>query len=369
MAWGRHRWGPETCFQSTGSATLIEGFDSASYGRYLHWCFVPDHKHGCGSGDHWHGGKGASPSTPLGRLVNRSSPGRTASRFQIRRERMPNETSVNANKVAKKELARRLRSVDPGLEVCSSECSGIDVGNASHYVAVRPDRDTEPVRRFECFTADLYRLAEWLSSCGVKTIAMQSTGVYWIPLYDILEERGFEVFLVNARHTKNLLGRKSDVQESQWLLKFHTHGLLNNSFQPPSDIRVLRTDWRLRAEHATGMATCIQRMQKALTQMNIQLANVISDLSGTTGQAIVRAILNGERDPQKRAELRDRRIHATKEEIAKSLQGNWHPELLFIVRQQLEMDEAYQRQIAECDRPLREHLASFASAPSTSVDE
>ena len=140
--------------------------------------------------------------------------------------------------------------------------------------------------------------AEWLRSCGVKTVAMQSTGVYWIPLYDILEEFGFEIFLVNARHTKNLPGRKSDVQESQWLLKLHTHGLLNNSFQPPSDIRVLRTYWRLRAEHATGMATCIQRMQKALTQMNIQLANVISDLSGWTGQRIVRAILGGERDPE-----------------------------------------------------------------------
>jgi transposase len=250
---------------------------------------------------------------------------------------MPNETSANANKIAKKELARRLRSADPGLEVVHPNAAGIDIGNASHYVAVRPDRDPEPVRRFECFTADLYRLAEWLRGCGVKTVAMQSTGVCWIPLYDILEERGFEVFLVNARHTKNLPGRKSDVQESQWLLKLHTHGLLNNSFQPPSDIRVLRTYWRLRAEHATGMATCIQRMQKALTQMNIQLANVISDLSGTTGQAIVRAILNGERDPEKLAELKDRRIHATKEEIAKSLQGNWRPELLFIVRQQLEI--------------------------------
>ena len=192
---------------------------------------------------------------------------------------------------------------------------------------------------------------------------MQSTGVYWIPLYDILEEFGFEVFLVNARHTKNLPGRKSDVQKSQWLLKLHTYGLLNNSFQPPSDIRVLRTYWRLRAEHATGMATCIQRMQKALTQMNIQLANVISDLSGRTGQAIIRAILNGERDPQKLAELSDWRIHATKEEIAKSLQGNWRPELLFIVRQQLEMYEAYQRRIAECDQQLQEHLEKFAKCP------
>ena len=238
---------------------------------------------------------------------------------------MRTETSAQASRRAKKELARRLRSADPGLEVVHPDAAGIDVGNGSHYVAVRPDRDPEPVRRFACFTADLYRMAEWLRGCGVKTVAMQSTGVYWIPLCDILEEFGFEVFLVNARHTKNLPGRKSDVQESQWLLKLHTHGLLNNSFQPPSDIRVLRTYWRLRAEHATGMATCIQRMQKALTQMNIQLANVISDLSGRTGQAIIRAILNGERDPQKLAELSDHRIHATKEEIAKSLQGNWRP--------------------------------------------
>ena len=282
---------------------------------------------------------------------------------------MRTESSEEATRRARKELARRLRSADPGLEVVHPDAAGIDVGNGSHYVAVRPDRDPEPVRRFECFTADLYRMADWLRSCGAKTVAMQSTGVYWIPLYDILEDRGFEVFLVNARHTKNLPGRKTDVQESQWLLKLHTYGLLNNSFQPSSDIRVLRTYWRLRAEHATGMATCIQRMQKALTQMNIQLANVISDLSGKTGQAIVRAILDGERDPQKLAELSDPRIRATREEIAKSLQGNWRPELLFIVQQQLEMYEAYQRRIAECDGKLREHLASFANSPSTSLNE
>jgi len=208
------------------------------------------------------------------------------------------------NRKAKKELARRLHSENPGLEVVHAHAAGIDVGNGAHYVAVRPDRDPQPVRRFECFTADLYRLADWLQNCGVRTVALQSTGVYWIPLYDILEERGFQVYLVNARHTKNLPGRKSDVQESQWLLKLHTYGLLNNSFQPPSKIRTLRTYWRQRLQHVTGAATCVQRMQKALTQMNIQLANVISDLSGVTGQLIVRAIVAGERNPQKLAELR-----------------------------------------------------------------
>src|SRR5215467_4420205 len=279
-----------------------------------------------------------------------------------RRAEMTIDKKLWRNRKERKELARRLRSEDPGLEVVHPCAAGIDVGNEAHYVAVRPDRDLQPVRRFECFTADLHRLADWLQNCGVKTVAMQSTGVYWIPLYDILEDSGFEVFLVNARHTKNLPGRKSDVQESQWLLKLHTHGLLNNSFQPASEIRVLRTYWRQRAEHATGMATCVQRMQKALTQMNIQLANVISDLSGRTGQAIIRAILAGERNPRKLAALSDRRIHATKEEIANSLEGNWRSELLFVVKQQLEMYDVYQQRIAECDQKLQEHLAGFADA-------
>jgi transposase len=264
------------------------------------------------------------------------------------------------NRKEKKEWARQLRSEDPGLEVVHRHAAGIDVGNSVHYVAVRPDRDPEPVRRFECFTADLYRLAEWLERCGVKTVAMQSTGVYWIPLYEILEDHGFEVYLVNARHTKNLPGRKSDVQESQWLLKLHTYGLLNNSFQPPAEIRVLRTYWRQRAEHVSGAATCIQRMQKALTQMNLQLANVISDLSGMTGQAIVRAIVTGERNPQKLAELSHPRIEASREEIAKSLEGNWRPELVFVLGQEVEMYDTYQRRIAECDQQLQKHLANFA---------
>jgi transposase len=246
------------------------------------------------------------------------------------------------------------------LEVVHPRAAGIDVGNSAHYVAVRPDCDPEPVRRFECFTADLHRLANWLQSCGVKTVALQSTGVYWIPLYDILEEHGFEVYVVNARHTKNLPGRKSDVQESQWLLKLHTYGLLNNSFQPASKIRVLRTYWRQRAQHVSGAATCIQRMQKALTQMNIQLANVISDLSGVTGQMIVRAIVGGERDPRKLAELSHPRIQASRGQIAESLEGNWRQELIFVLQQEIEMYDTYQRRISECDQQLQKHLAAFA---------
>jgi len=268
------------------------------------------------------------------------------------------------NRKERKEWGRRLQSEDPGLEVVHPCAAGIDVGNSAHYVAVRPDRDPKPVRRFECFTADLHRLADWLQSCGVKTVAMQSTGVYWIPLYEILEERGLEVYLVNARHTKNLPGRKSDVQESQWLLKLHTYGLLNNSFQPVSEIRVLRTYWRQRAEHVREAATCIQRMQKALTQMNVQLANVISDISGLTGQTIVRAIVAGQRDPRELAALSDRRVHASQEEIAKSLQGNWRPELLFVLQQEVEMYDTYQKRISECDQRLQKQLASFTDTLS-----
>ena len=195
-------------------------------------------------------------------------------------------------------------------------------------------------------------------------MAMQSTGVYWIPLYEILEERGFEVYLVNARHTKNLPGRKSDVQESQWLLKLHTYGLAEQlvptSSGDPDAANLLAATGRTRS----GAATCVQRMQKALTQMNMQLANVISDLSGLTGQTIVRAILAGERDPRKLAELSHPRIRASREEIAKSLEGNWRPELLFVLKQEVEMYDTYQRRIAECDQELQKHLTSFADTLS-----
>jgi len=269
------------------------------------------------------------------------------------------------NRKQRKELARRLRVEDPGLEVMHPHAAGIDVGNSAHYVAVRPDRHPDPVRRFACFTADLHRLADWLQQCGVTTVAMQSTGVYWIPLYEILDARGLDVYLVNARHTKNLPGRKSDVQESQWLLKLHTYGLLRNSFHPPTEIRVVRTYSRQRGDHVHAVSTCIQRMQKALTQMNIQLANVISDLSGWTGQRIVRAILAGERDPDTLAALSHPGIHATRDTIAKSLEGTWQPDLLFVLQQEVAMYDAYQHRIAECDQALEQHLKGVADKVAT----
>jgi transposase len=245
------------------------------------------------------------------------------------------------------------------LEVVHPNAAGIDIGNESHYVAVAPGRDPNPVRQFACFTQDLHRLADWLKSCGIDTVAMQSTGVYWLPVYEILAEKGLEVYLVNARHTKNLPGRKSDVQECQWLLQLHTFGLLNNSFRPPEEICVLRAYWRQRGEHVAAAGACIQRMQKVLTEMNVQLANMISDISGLTGMAIIQAILKGERDRYKLADLADPRIHATREEVARSLEGNWRKELLFILQQERNLYQIYQQQIAECDTALAAHLQTL----------
>jgi transposase len=192
--------------------------------------------------------------------------------------------------------------------------------------------------------------------------------VYWLPVYDILDARGLEVYLVNARHTKNLPGRKTDVQESQWLLKLHTYGLLRNSFYPAAEIRVLRTYWRQRADHVSAVSTCIQRMQKTLTQMNIQLANVISDLSGWTGQRIVRAILAGERDPQTLAALSHPGIHASRDTVAKSLEGTWRADLLFVLQQEVTMYDAYLQRIEECDQALAQHLKGFADKAADPTD-
>ncbi len=263
----------------------------------------------------------------------------------------------------RRELNRRIWSDNPGLDVVHPNAAGIDVGNSEHYVAIAPGRSADPVRRFGCFTADLKDLAQFLKEHGVVTVAMQSAGVYWIPLYDVLEEAGLEVYIVNARDTRNLPGRKSDVQESQWLLKLHTCGLLRNSFHPASEIRVLRAYRRQRAEHIHTAAECVQRMQKALTQMNLQLANVISDIMGMTGQKILRAILAGERDAARLADLRNGRIAASREEIVASLTGNCREELLFALKQEMERYDFCQRQIGECDREIEKHLARFPSKP------
>jgi hypothetical protein len=223
------------------------------------------------------------------------------------------------NRKQRREMTRKMQSEDLTLEVIHPDAAGIDIGNESHYVAVPPSRDSQSVRRFGCTTAELKAMAAWLKQCRIRTVAMQSTGVYWVAVFDILEQAALEVYLVNARDTKNLPGRKSDVQESQWLMKLHTYGLLRNSFRPSQEIRTMRTYWRQRNDLVQSAGRHILRIQKALTQMNLQLANVLTDLSGVTGQAIIKAILAGERDPHKLTAFRDPRVKASQEQIAQSL--------------------------------------------------
>jgi transposase len=254
------------------------------------------------------------------------------------------------------ELRQRLHSADPGLTIVHPDAAGIDVGSKSHFVAVPAGRDPQPVREFGSWTADLKKLALWLKNSGIRTVAMQSTGVYWIALQEVLEAGGIEVFLVNARGTKNLPGRKSDVQECQWLMKLHTYGLLRNSFRPSEQIGEMRTYWRQRNDMVRSAARHVHRMQKALTQMNIQLANAISDVTGVTGQAIIKDIRAGERDPRRLAAHRDGRIKASVDEIARSLQGNWRKDLLFQLKQEQAQYEFCQEQIADCDAQLEKYL-------------
>ncbi len=278
------------------------------------------------------------------------------------------ERLTEGSRKQRKDLQRRLHSENPGLEVVHPNAAGIDVGNESHFVAVPPARDAHSVREFGSWTADLNRMADWLISCGIDTVAMQSTGVYGFAVYDVLESRGLKVFLVNASHTKNLPGRKTDVQESQWLMKLHTYGLLRNSFRPPEDIRPIRAIWRLRERHVQEASRSIQHMQKALTSMNVQLSNAISDISGVSGQAIIRAILGGERDPWKLAALCDRRLKASAEEVARSLEGNWQDDQLFELQQAVDEYDFRHNQMTECDRKLQAYLTKLPTRPAPVAD-
>jgi transposase len=235
------------------------------------------------------------------------------------------------------------------LPVIEPNAAGIDVGATQVFVAVPADRDPESIRSFETFTVELERLADWLQQCRIQTVAMESTGVYWIPLFQILEKRNIEVCLVNARHVKNVPGRKTDVEDCQWIQHLHSVGLLRGSFRPDDEICAIRSLWRHR-DNLIQLATVhLQHMQKALDQMNLQIHHVISDLTGTTGLAIVDAILAGERDPHELAKLRDWRIKASEETIMKSLVGDYRDEHLYVLRQSLECYRTYQKMIQELD--------------------
>ena len=245
------------------------------------------------------------------------------------------------------------------LERVHLNAAGIDVGSQAHWVAVPEDRDERPMQKFSSFTHDLHRLADWLEACGVETVAMESTGVYWIPLYEILEERGFEVLLVNARHVKNVPGRKTDLLDCQWLQQLHSFGLLRGSFRPQAEIAALRSYLRHRDKLVEGAAAFIQRMQKALILMNLQLHNVISDLTGLTGMRILRDIAAGQTDPERLAEHRHTRIRASKQEIADSLRGHYRDEHVFQLRQALEFYDFYQQQIQACDREIEARVRTL----------
>ncbi len=246
---------------------------------------------------------------------------------------------------------KKLKKED-GLSICHPNAAGIDVGSVKHYVAVPSGRSGERVRYFGCFTEDLYELLRWLQECKIDTVAMESTSVYWIPLFRILEANGIEVYLVNARKSKSVPGRKTDVKDCQWLQELHTYGLLQASFQIDQRLKPLRTITRHRDTLIRECATEIQRMQKCLTQMNIQLHNVISDITGDSGMKILEAIIAGERDPLTLAELCNQRIKASKEIVVKSLEGTWDQDHLFVLRQCVSVYGFYQGLIGECDSQI-----------------
>ena len=246
------------------------------------------------------------------------------------------------------------------LTITNPDAAGIDIGSQVHYVAVPEDRAEVSVRSFGAYTAQLDELVQWLKDCGIKTVAMESTGVYWIPLFQKLEEAGFEVLLVDARQAKHVPGRKSDVQDCQWLQQLHSYGLLRAAFRPEDSICRLRTLQRHRKNLVECAAMWIQHMQKALNEMNLHLHHVLSDISGQSGLAILDAILAGERDPRKLASLADHRVKKSQAQIEAALTGDYRPELLFVLSQSLQNYRQMQQQIAQCDLNIEKQLAKIA---------
>ncbi|CAG9184708.1 IS110 family transposase ISWpi13 [Cupriavidus laharis] len=246
-----------------------------------------------------------------------------------------------------------------GLPVINEKAAGIDIGARIQVAAVPPELSDEPVQTFQAFTADIDRMADWLVSLGIRTVAMESTGVYWVPVYEILEDRGLEVILTNARECKAVPGRKSDVNDAQWLQRLHACGLLRASFRPGRDIAALRAYMRVRDRHLEYAAAHIQHMQKALTFMNLQLHHVVSDLTGVTGMKIIRAIVDGERDPDVLARMRDGRCKHSVQTIRAALVGNYQPEHVFALTQALALYDSYQARIAECDAQIEKTLAQL----------
>ena len=245
------------------------------------------------------------------------------------------------------------------LKVVHTRCAGIDIGSREHWVAVDPNSDEQPVRSFSTFTDDLQAMASWLKLLDIEVVSMEATGVYWIPLYELLDAQGFEVNLVNSRATRQVSGRKSDVLDCQWIWQLTSYGLLRGAFRPGDQVCILRSVVRQRATKVQDQSRSIAHMQKALTQMNIQLDNVVSDLMGKTGQTILRSIIDGERNPQTLAALRDGRLRADEATVARSLHGNWRTEHLFALSQALAHYDFLTTQIHSCDRQIVEAIEAL----------
>ena len=245
--------------------------------------------------------------------------------------------------------------------------AGIDIGAREIFVAVPPERDTDPVRKCETFTGDLHQMAEWLLSCGITTAAMEATGVYWIPVYEVLEQHGIKPCLVNPRNMKNVPGKRTDFHECQWIQHLHSLGLLHSAFRPDGEVCAVRSLMRHRNDLVEMASQHIQHMKKALVQMNVQFQHVISDITGLTGLAILDAILAGERNSAVLAKLRDPRIQASEETIRKSLEGNWRAEHILALKQRLSLYRTYRDQISDCDQEIEKLVAAFE--PRVDPDE
>lgn len=251
-------------------------------------------------------------------------------------------------------MGRKKSKPVKSISVMNPNAAGIDIGSAEHYVSVPQDRDEQSVQSFKCYTPDIYAMATWLKDCGITTVAMESTGVYWIPVYQILEQKGFEVLLVNARHIKNVPGRKTDVQDCQWIQELHTFGLLRGSFRPSDDICVLRSFIRQRTRLLQNSSQHILRMQKALTEMNLHLHKAISNIMGVAGKQIIEAIINGEHNPEELAKFRNKRLKCSYQELKDALTGDYRPEQLFILHQEYEQYKFIHQQLTECDNKIEE---------------
>ena len=257
-------------------------------------------------------------------------------------------------------MARRKKTKTPeSIAVVHPHAAAVDIGARMHVAAVASDRDEVPVRTFGTFTGDLHEIANWFSRCGITTVAMESTGIYWIPAFEILEQRGFDVVLVNARDARHVPGRKTDVSDAQWLQRLHAYGLLRGSFRPRGEIVALRAYLRQRERLLDYAASHIQHMQKALSLMNLQLHLVVTDITGATGMRIIRAILGGERDPAILANFRDVRCKATSDTVREALTGNAREEHIFALAQAVELYDFYQSKVAECDERIEAVLADL----------